>query len=100
MRTSTVFVDAGDARDSRRVAHRRRPQPPAIHARKHQPTKLTDQPPTTPHTLSQGANILGTSPADIDRAEDRHQFSALLDSIGVDQPQWRELSTIEDAKVF
>ena len=37
-----------------------------------------------------GLNILGTSAIDIDRAEDRHKFSKLLDSIGVDQPPWRE----------
>lgn len=50
--------------------------------------------------FQQGVNILGTSPVDIDRAEDRHQFSELLDSIGVDQPSWQELSTISDAKKF
>jgi carbamoyl-phosphate synthase/aspartate carbamoyltransferase len=50
--------------------------------------------------FQQGVNILGTSPVDIDKAEDRHQFSALLDSIGVDQPSWRELSTIDDATKF
>ncbi|MDR1227263.1 MAG: carbamoyl-phosphate synthase (glutamine-hydrolyzing) large subunit [Prevotellaceae bacterium] len=38
--------------------------------------------------------ILGTSAEDIDRAEDRHKFSSLLDKIGVDQPRWKELSTI------
>jgi carbamoyl-phosphate synthase large subunit len=36
-----------------------------------------------------GVNILGTSPDDIDRAEDRHKFSSLLDSIHVDQPAWQ-----------
>lgn len=50
--------------------------------------------------FQQGVNILGTGPVDIDKAEDRHQFSELLDSIGVDQPSWQELSTIADAKIF
>jgi len=47
-----------------------------------------------------GVKVLGTSPNDIDRAEDRHKFSALLDSIGIDQPAWRELTTIEEAERF
>mmetsp|Transcript_21516 Transcript_21516/g.29267 ORF Transcript_21516/g.29267 Transcript_21516/m.29267 type:complete len:1145 (-) Transcript_21516:474-3908(-) len=47
-----------------------------------------------------GANIYGTDPDDIDRAEDRQKFSDLLDSIDVDQPQWRELATVEDAIQF
>ncbi|MBU6323088.1 MAG: carbamoyl-phosphate synthase (glutamine-hydrolyzing) large subunit [Patescibacteria group bacterium] len=42
-------------------------------------------------------NVLGTSPEDIDRAEDRHVFSALLDKLGVDQPAWAELTTRKDA---
>ena len=41
----------------------------------------------------QGVKILGTSPLDIDRAENRHAFSALLDRIKVDQPEWAELTT-------
>jgi len=45
-------------------------------------------------------NILGTSPKDIDRAENRHKFSKLLDSLGIDQPEWEELATIEAAKKF
>jgi carbamoylphosphate synthase large subunit len=48
----------------------------------------------------QGARILGTSPDSIDKAEDRHKFSALLDKIKVDQPQWKELTTRSDAYVF
>ncbi|MFC1597996.1 carbamoyl-phosphate synthase (glutamine-hydrolyzing) large subunit [Patescibacteria group bacterium] len=44
--------------------------------------------------------ILGTSPQDIDRAEDRNKFSSLLDTIGVNQPKWRELTTMEQAKKF
>ncbi|KAK5941293.1 carbamoyl-phosphate synthase (glutamine-hydrolyzing) cpa2 [Knufia obscura] len=45
-------------------------------------------------------NVLGTDPRDIDKAEDRHKFSSILDSIGVDQPAWKELSTPEDAEAF
>ena len=44
----------------------------------------------------QQVNVLGTSPLSIDNAENRHKFSELLDSIGVDQPEWRELTTMED----
>ena len=44
--------------------------------------------------------ILGTSAEDIDRAEDRHKFSAMLDEIGVDQPRWRELTTMDDIYHF
>ena len=47
-----------------------------------------------------GVPILGTSPLDIDRAEDRNKFSALLDELGVDQPAWAELSTPEEAERF
>jgi carbamoyl-phosphate synthase/aspartate carbamoyltransferase len=47
-----------------------------------------------------GVRVLGTCPTDIDRAEDRHQFSALLDSIGVDQPPWSELRCTESALAF
>lgn len=45
-------------------------------------------------------NILGTSPLSIDRAENRHKFSEMLDKIGVDQPEWKELSAIEDIFTF
>lgn len=44
--------------------------------------------------------ILGTRPEFIDRAENRHKFSAMLDAIGVDQPEWQELSSIEDIFAF
>jgi carbamoyl-phosphate synthase large subunit len=44
--------------------------------------------------------ILGTSAKSIDNAEDRHKFSAMLDRIGVDQPRWKELSTLEDVNEF
>jgi carbamoyl-phosphate synthase large subunit len=47
-----------------------------------------------------GVPILGTSPVDIDRAEDRHKFSRLLDQLGVDQPPWRELVSLEEAEKF
>ena len=39
-----------------------------------------------------GVNIMGTSPENIDRAEDREKFSAMLDDLGVDQPEWKELT--------
>ena len=44
--------------------------------------------------------ILGTSPEMIDRAENRFKFSRMLDGIGVDQPRWKELTSMEDAKRF
>ncbi len=47
-----------------------------------------------------GVNILGTSAESIDRAEDRHKFSAMLDSLGIDQPRWRELTSFEDIDGF
>jgi carbamoyl-phosphate synthase large subunit len=47
-----------------------------------------------------GIKIIGTSPIQIDNAESRHKFSAILDSIEVDQPEWREVTTLEDAKQF
>ena len=51
--------------------------------------------------LSQaGVPILGTSPVDIDRAEDRHKFSQLLDRLKIDQPGWSELTSIEEAEHF
>jgi len=49
---------------------------------------------------SQGVNILGTSASCIDRAEDRHKFSAMLDSLGIDQPRWRELTSFDDIDDF
>lgn len=48
----------------------------------------------------QGVTVLGTSPVDIDRAENRHKFSSLLDELGVDQPRWRELTSMEDIHKF
>jgi carbamoyl-phosphate synthase large subunit len=47
-----------------------------------------------------GAVILGTSPSNIDRAEDRNKFSTLLDQLGVDQPEWKDLTTTDEAKTF
>lgn len=47
-----------------------------------------------------GATILGTNPEDIDKAEDRHKFSQILDSIGVDQPAWKELTSVSEAERF
>ncbi len=47
-----------------------------------------------------GMRILGTSPESIDRAEDRHKFSDLLDKINVLQPEWRQLKTVPDALKF
>ncbi|KAK2626707.1 hypothetical protein QTJ16_003882 [Diplocarpon rosae] len=47
-----------------------------------------------------GAKILGTDPKDIDKAEDRQKFSEILDSIGVDQPAWKELTSVADAEAF
>jgi len=44
--------------------------------------------------------IWGTKASNIDRAEDRHKFSALLDELGIDQPEWKELRSVEDAKKF
>jgi len=51
--------------------------------------------------LSQsGVNVLGTPASSIDRAEDRHKFSSMLDTIGVDQPKWQELTTLEEINQF
>jgi len=44
--------------------------------------------------------VLGTSPEDIDRAENRYKFSSLLDELEIDQPEWKELSNMDDAKKF
>ena len=45
-------------------------------------------------------NILGTSAASIDNAEDRNKFSAMLDSLHIDQPRWRELTSFDDITSF
>ena len=44
--------------------------------------------------------ILGTSPVSIDRAENRHKFSAMLDTLGIDQPRWAELSSMDEIDAF
>ena len=49
---------------------------------------------------SQRIPILGTQAEDIDRAEDRHKFSAMLDELGIDQPRWQELTSLEDIDTF
>ena len=48
----------------------------------------------------QSVPVLGTSPVDIDRAENRDKFSAMLDKLGVDQPRWRALTSFDDIKEF
>ena len=49
---------------------------------------------------AQKINILGTSAKSIDNAEDREKFSAMLDRIGLDQPRWRELTSMDDIQEF
>lgn len=49
---------------------------------------------------AQKVKILGTQAIDIDRAEDRHKFSAMLDELGIDQPAWRELTSMDDIHSF
>lgn len=48
----------------------------------------------------QSVHILGTSPVSIDRAENRNKFSAMLDRLGIDQPAWQELTSLDDMKAF
>ena len=48
----------------------------------------------------QSVPILGTSPVSIDRAENRNKFSAMLDQLGIDQPAWQELTSLDDVKQF
>jgi carbamoyl-phosphate synthase large subunit len=47
-----------------------------------------------------GFRLLGTDARDIDRAEDRNKFSALLDSLGIKQPEWDSFSTLQDLTAF
>ena len=49
---------------------------------------------------SQRIPILGTQAEDIDNAEDRHKFSAMLDELGIDQPRWQELTSLSDINQF
>ena len=53
---------------------------------------------TTYHNY--GMNILGTSPESIDRSENRHKFSVLLEKLQIDQPEWKELTNLSEAKIF
>jgi carbamoyl-phosphate synthase large subunit len=48
----------------------------------------------------ENVNVLGTSPVSIDRAENRHKFSSMLDTLKVDQPRWKELTTVDDINDF
>ena len=48
----------------------------------------------------QSVPILGTSPISIDRAENRNKFSAMLDQLGIDQPAWQQLTSLDDVKDF
>ena len=48
----------------------------------------------------QSVPILGTSPISIDRAENRNKFSAMLDQLGIDQPEWSALTSMDDVKAF
>ena len=48
----------------------------------------------------QSVPILGTSPVSIDRAENRNKFSAMLDQLGIDQPRWSALTSMDDVKGF
>lgn len=59
----------------------------------------------TPNNISlqlyrANVKVLGTSPEMIDTAENRYKFSRMLDRLGVDQPQWKELTSIEEARDF
>jgi len=47
-----------------------------------------------------GVKLLGTSAKSIDNAEDRHKFSTMLDTLGIDQPKWKELSSFDDVTSF
>lgn len=49
---------------------------------------------------AEGVNILGTTAKSIDNAEDRHKFSSMLDRLGIDQPAWRELTSMDDIDAF
>ncbi len=50
--------------------------------------------------FEQHVPVLGTSPENIDKAENRHKFSTLLDSLEIDQPRWKELSNLDDIHQF
>jgi len=48
----------------------------------------------------EGIKIIGTSPEQIDNAESRDKFSNILDQLEIDQPEWKELTSLEEAKIF
>lgn len=50
--------------------------------------------------FNEKVNVLGTSALSIDRAEDRHKFSSMLDSLEIDQPKWKELASMEEIHEF
>lgn len=50
--------------------------------------------------FNENVPVLGTSPVSIDRAENRHKFSNMCDTLGIDQPAWQELTSIEDINEF
>ncbi len=50
--------------------------------------------------MNAGVNIIGTSPKQIDNAENRHKFSEILDKLEIDQPEWNELTSLSEAKLF
>lgn len=54
----------------------------------------------TPKLAKSGIKLLGTSAEDVDRAEDRSKFSAVLDKLHIKQPQWQAFSSFSDAKSF
>jgi carbamoyl-phosphate synthase large subunit len=49
---------------------------------------------------NENVNILGTSPVSIDRAEDRNKFSSMLDKLNIDQPRWKELTSLREINSF
>ncbi len=49
---------------------------------------------------NQGVSILGTSALNIDNAEDRYKFSSIVEQLGIDQPEWKELSNMDDVDKF
>ncbi len=53
-----------------------------------------------PKLAAHGLKTFGTAPEDIDRAEDRHKFSSLLDTLNVDQPAWKEFAELKSATAF
>jgi carbamoyl-phosphate synthase large subunit len=50
--------------------------------------------------FNEGVKVLGTSPVDVDKAENRQKFSQILDDVGLDQPEWAELRTAKEALKF